>query len=291
MIYLLLSILASSVIFLVFKLFDTYKINTFQAIVFNYIIACLSGFIAHNRPLNLAEISTAPWLPGALFLGVLFIVIFNLMAITTQRNGLSVVSVATKMSVVIPILFGLIYYREASGIFKILGILLALIAVYLVSIKNEKLTPFKSKNLIFPILVFIGSGVIDTTIKFLEDKYVGEQDVSLFSAIIFAMAFLLGIFVLIYQLIFKNETIKLKNILGGIALGTPNYFSIYFLVRALRTPSLDSSTIFTLNNIGIVLLATLIGLLFFREKLSPKNWLGIGLALLSIVLIALVKTQ
>ena len=171
MIYLLLSILASSIIFLVFKLFDTFKVNTFQAIVVNYIIACISGFAAYNQPVSLDKISVASWLPGTIFLGVLFIVIFNLMAITTQRSGLSVVSVATKMSVVIPILFGLIYYRESSGLLKISGILLALVSVYLVSIKNDDLEQPKKKNLIFPILVFLGSGVIDTTIKFLEDKY------------------------------------------------------------------------------------------------------------------------
>ena len=59
------------------------------------------------------------------------------MAITTQRSGLSVVSVATKMSVVIPVLFGLIYYKESLGFFKLLGISLALIAVYLSSIKSK----------------------------------------------------------------------------------------------------------------------------------------------------------
>ena len=49
----------------------------------------------------------------------LFIIVFNLMAITTQRSGLSVVSVATKMSVVVPVLFGLIYYKESLGGIKL----------------------------------------------------------------------------------------------------------------------------------------------------------------------------
>ncbi|MAW94629.1 MULTISPECIES: EamA family transporter [unclassified Leeuwenhoekiella] len=291
MTYLFLSILASSVIFLVFKLFDTFKINTFQAIVVNYLIAAASGFIAYDNPIDFSQISNASWLPGTLFLGVLFIVIFNLMAITTQRSGLSVVSVATKMSVVIPILFGLIYYKEASGFLKITGIILALVAVYLVSVKEENKTQKIPRNLLFPILVFLGSGIIDTSIKFLEDTYVPESDIPVFSAVIFLTAFILGILALIYQIISHKSSIEFKNILGGIALGIPNYFSIYFLVRALRAPGLDSSTVFTLNNIGIVMLATLIGLLFFKEKLSKKNWLGIGLALFSIVLIALIKSN
>ena len=289
MIYLLLSILASSIIFLVFKLFDTFKIDRFQAIVINYLIAAASGVIAYRGAIEPVVIIKEAWFPGTQFLGVLFIVIFNLMAITTQRSGLSVVSVATKMSVVIPILFGLIYYKEASGFVKITGILLALSSVYLVSVKkNDPLKP-KKTNLLYPILVFTGSGIIDTSIKFLEDTYVGESDVPLFSAMIFVTAFCLGLSILIYQLFFKQKRLEFKNILGGIALGIPNYFSIYFLVRALRAPAIDSSTVFTLNNMGIVMLATVLGLVFFKEKLSRKNWLGIGLAILSILLIALVK--
>lgn len=214
------------------------------------------------------------------------------MAITTQRSGLSVVSVATKMSVVLPITFGLIYYNENSGTLKIIGILLALIAVYLVSLKKsiDKTAATKS-SLVFPILIFLGSGIIDTTIKFLEDSYVAEEDVPLFSAMIFVTAFILGISVLVFQLLKGNEKLHFKNLLGGIALGIPNYYSIYFLVQALRHPSLESSTVFTLNNVGIVMAATLIGILFFKEKLSTKNWIGIAIAVISIILIAVVKSN
>jgi len=292
LIYLLLSIVSSSIIFLVFKLFDKYQVNTFQAIVVNYLIASVSGILSYDQPINFTAIPSYSWLPGTLFLGVLFIVIFNLMAITTQRSGLSVVSVATKMSVVLPITFGLIYYNESSGTHKIIGILLALIAVYLVSLKKsiDKTAATKS-SLVFPILVFLGSGIIDTTIKFLEDSYVAEKDVPLFSAMIFVTAFILGISVLGYQLLKGKEKLHFKNLLGGIALGVPNYYSIYFLVQALRHPSLESSTVFTLNNVGIVMAATLIGILFFKEKLSTKNWIGIAIAVISIILIAVVKSN
>ena len=291
MIYLFLSISASSIIFLVFKLFDKYAVNTFQAIVINYSIACVSGFAAYSEPVNWSELHTYAWLPGTVFLGILFIVIFNLMAITTQRSGLSVVSVATKMSVVIPITFGLVYYNENAAALKIAGIFLALVAVYLVSVKeHDPAKPIK-RNLLLPILVFLGSGIIDTSIKFLEDSFVAEQDVPLFSAMIFATAFILGISVLVFQFIKGSQKLELKNIIGGIALGIPNYFSIYFLVRALRHPTLESSTVFTLNNVGIVMVATLIGILFFKEKLSAKNWIGIGFAILGIILIAIVKTE
>ena len=112
MIALVLSIVASTLIFVVFKLFDRFKVNIFQAIVFNYVVACCCGLFFYSDNISFVEITSSSWFLYAMGLGCLFITVFNLMAITTQRSGLSVVSVATKMSLVIPILFGLLYYKE-----------------------------------------------------------------------------------------------------------------------------------------------------------------------------------
>ncbi len=287
MIYLLLSILASSLIFIVFKLFERFNINILQAIVVNYIIAFTTGIIAYNGTVTISQLPKIDWFYYTLGLGALFIIVFNLMAITTQRSGLSVVSVATKMSVVIPVLFGLFYYNESLGALKLIGIGLALIAVYLSSIKTNKGINIDRKLIILPILVFLGSGVIDTSIKFLEDTYVAQNDVPLFSAIIFLAAAIVGVFSLIFQAVKGKFKFEFKNIIAGFCLGIPNYFSIYFLVKTLRSDILDSSGIFTINNVAIVTLSTLAGIVLFREKLLPKNWLGILLAIISIILIAL----
>jgi hypothetical protein len=60
---------------------------------------------------------------------------------------------------------------KAQGLIKLTGILLALAAVYLTSIKTTEGIRIKKKNLIFPLLVFLGSGIIDTLIKYLEANF------------------------------------------------------------------------------------------------------------------------
>lgn len=284
MIYLIFSVIASTLIFVIFKLFARFEVNTLQAIVVNYITACICGLIGFKSSLVLSEIPQFEWFYYTLALGSLFIIVFNLMAITTQRSGLSVVSVATKMSVVIPVVFGLLYYKDSLNFLKGLGIVLALAAVYLASVKSKQGIVIKRSNLIFPVLVFLGSGIIDTSIKFLEEAFVAEDDIPLFSATVFAAAGTLGMVYLVFK---GGQKVKLKNLIGGIALGIPNYFSIYFLVKALRSGVFDSSGIFTVNNVAIVMLSTLVGIVVFKEKLLPKNWIGILLAVLSIILVAL----
>lgn len=284
MLYLVLSVLFSSSLFIVFKLFDIYKIDTLQAIIVNYVIAFLLGYFTSNTTINLIEIPIQPWFYGSLFLGFLFISIFFVMALTAQKNGLSVASIAGKMSVVIPVIFGIVVYKESVGFVKITGILLALVAVYLASAKSDK-TPVKFKNLFYPLLLFLGSGMIDTSLKFVEKNYVPKSQIPIFLATVFGTSFILGILFLLSKIKQKEIIFQLKNLIGGFFLGMINYYSMVFLLKALQTKGMESSTLFTINNVAIVIFTTLFALLFFKEKLIKKNWIGIFLSVISILLV------
>jgi drug/metabolite transporter (DMT)-like permease len=286
LIYLILSILASTAIFVVFKLFERFKINTLQAIVINYITACCCGLLSYEGTINISEISNSKWFLGAILLGFLFISVFNLMALTAQRHGLSVASVAGKMSVIIPVVFGIYVYAESISVQKIFGIVLALIAVYLTAIKAKSSINIR-QSLWLPFLLFLGSGVIDTSIKYLETTYVPENGIPIFSATIFGCAAIIGILILIIMKLKNTFVFNVKNIFGGIILGIINYYSIFFLLRALQFEGLESSTLFTVNNVAIVMVSTLVGLFLFKESISKKNWFGVSLAIISILLVTL----
>ncbi|MEO0570871.1 MAG: EamA family transporter [Bacteroidota bacterium] len=285
MLDLTLSVLCSSFIFVVFKLFSVYKINTVLAIVTNYVMACTCGLLFYPHTISLSELSTQPWFSATVLLGTFFIVIFTVMAKSSQINGVGVTSVATKMSLVIPVLFAVLYYQDVLSFFQILGILLALAAVYLAS--SQQNIKLNKKHLWLPLMVFLGSGVIDTSIKFIQEGYLEDSEYPIFSSTVFGAAALSGFTFLGLTRLRQPIPFNLKSILGGIGLGVPNYFSIFFLLRALDSDSLNSSSIFTINNVAIVLFSTLLGIVLFKEHLGPKNWLGVALAIISIVLVAL----
>lgn len=286
MIYLILSILISSGLFVIFKYFGIYKVDVLKAIFINYIIAFIMGFTFAERSFSVVEVPNQPWFFGAVCLGALFVSIFFVMALTAQKNGVSVASVAGKMSVVIPVLFGVFLYNESVTFLKVIGIIIALIAVYLSSVK-EKSTAKKNAGLLLPILLFLGSGAIDTTLKFVEVTYVPKNDVSIFSGSLFGIAAIFALIILIGKAIKKREPFGIRNIIAGIVLGVPNYFSIIFLIKALQTEGFESSTLFTINNVGIVIVSTIIGILLFKEQFSTKNKIGVTLAILGIVIVAL----
>ena len=284
MIYIILSVLFNAVLFVILKLFSRYNINTLQALVVNYFTAFVMGLVLSNQSFNLSEIVHKPWYPGSFMLGFLFISVFYVTAVTSQRNGLSVASVSSKMSVIIPISFGVWLFGEELGIAKILGIILALIAVYFTA-KKEEGAVADSKNLIFPLLVFFGAGAIDTSLKVLQNDYLPAEEISLFSSHTFLMAFTIGVFLIGIAIIKNKMKITGKSILGGIVLGIPSYFSLYYLIKMLDSEVFESSTIFTIHNVAIVMVSTLVGIVFFKEKISFRNGIGIALALTAIFLV------
>ena len=286
MIYLLLSISISTGLFVIFKYFGIYKIDVLKAIVVNYIIAFSFGFLSYENAISITEILHQPWIYGAFFLGALFVAIFFVMAMTAQKNGVSVASIAGKMSVVIPVFFGVFLYGESVTFLKIIGIAIALLAVYLASLKEGKSNAQKA-GLLFPVLLFFGSGAIDTTLKYVEVNYVPENEVALFSGSVFAIAAVFGLIILGVKSIKKTTSFGAKNIVAGVVLGIPNYYSIVFLIKALQNNNFESSVLFTVNNVGIVILSTLVGLFLFKEQFSLKNKIGVFLAIIGIVLVTI----
>ncbi len=284
MIYLLLSILFNAVLFVIIKLFAKYNIDALQALVVNYFVAFLVGLFFLENNLAPNEIISYDWFKGSIFLGFIFISTFYVTTITSQINGLSVASVASKMSVIIPITLGVVLYNESLNFIKSIGILLALIAVYFTS-KKETGDIQKASNLLFPILVFIGAGTIDSSLKYLQTYHVPVNQIGLFSTITFFCAFCVGVLILLYQIFSRKLKFSGRNILGGIALGLPNFFSLYFLVKMLEAKAFESATLFTIHNISIVIVSTFVGILFFKEKISIRNAFGIGLALFALYLV------
>lgn len=290
MIWLLLSISCSVLIFVVFRLFKRYHVDNLQAIVVNYLVAYSLGNSLSGWPMLPWELAQQSWWPNVLLMGLLFITLFRLMAYVSQRFGVAAVSVAVKMSVVLPIVFGLWYYGESIGPLKIGGIVLALLAVFL-STYREPHGAQSEKNWqswLWPLLLFIGSGFIDLFLKYNEAEVLRAAEQSIFASSIFGVAAVLGIVMVALRRKIARAPFQWKALWGGLALGIPNYGSIYFLLRALSLPQFESSTLFALNNLGIVALSTLVGAIAFREKLNRYNLLGIALALVSIALISLV---
>jgi drug/metabolite transporter (DMT)-like permease len=282
------SIILTSYLTLSFTITGRLRINTFQAIVFNYVSCVITGSLFNGHfPVNSVNIR-APWFPWALLMGGMFIVIFNIIGFTTQQLGVAVASVANKLSLVIPFVFSIYLYNEPVTFLKILGIVMALLAVYLTVKPGEKIKRRHSNTwvLVLPILLFAGSGLLDTLIKYTEQRFLNEHNSNDFLITAFTSAGVIGITILVTGIITRRQRFEPRAVLAGMAIGFPNYFSIWCLVMALKKYAGNSSALIPINNMGIVLFSAVAAWVLFREKLSAYNWSGILLSIAAIALIA-----
>jgi drug/metabolite transporter (DMT)-like permease len=283
MIYLLLSILFSTFTVIFFKVFELKKVDTFQAIVFNYLSCTIAGNIFANHTIFSPAFWLTPWFPFALILGFLFITIFFAIGKTAQEVSASASMVAAKLSVVIPVLFAVIFYNESLKGLQILGIVLSLVSVYLMSASKENTG--KKMLWLLPLIVFAGSGAIDTLLNYVEQQFIPAFESAQIITSVFFVAFVFGTLFFVFQLLNQKTKFDPTSAFWGMALGIPNYFSMYFLLKTLSV--FDGSFIFPINNIGIVAATAVAARLLFAEHLNKRMLLGLGLALLAIVLISL----
>jgi len=212
-----------------------------------------------------------------------------LVAITTQKNGITVATVANKLSMIIPVTTAFyLYPNESVNAVKVVGIVLALIAVVFTSVKNNnEKSAANYKYLLLPFGLWFLGGCVDTVIGYVETTKLQPETFPIFLIVVFGVACIIGTTWLGIKMLRGNEKISFKNILGGIALGVPNFFSLFFFLKALNGSGLDKSVIFPVSSVGVVVLSTLGAYFIFSEQLSKRNVLGIALALMAIVLINL----
>ncbi|MGB0914874.1 MAG: EamA/RhaT family transporter [Crocinitomicaceae bacterium] len=281
MIPLILSIFSSTIIFVIFKYFDKFKIDTFQAIVFNYFTAAGIGFILYGNEWNDSSLTNTTWLPFVFISAFMFIGLFFIMGKSSQVNGVASTSIAVKMSMAISLILMMIGYSENLSILKITGITLAFIGVYLVSSPDKK-TSAKANAAWMLILLFIGSGGLDFMLNYVQKSVLGEMTPSIFTALGLGSAGIIGSIILIVLIIQKKTKLAFKNILAGIILGIPNYFSIYLLLLSYRTTGWNDSTVLAITNVSVVLCSAVIGFIIFKENKTSKKIIGLIAAILAI---------
>ncbi len=289
MVYLVLSIIANVLIFLAFRSFPMFKIDNIQAIVFNYIVCVLTGILFNGNPSILVSIDlSADWSWFALIIGSLLIIGFYAASLTAQMLGVTITAVASKMSMVFPILFSLFFMKINSKDFTFLnysGMVLALISIYLGSIRKSTKPKVQIPNKLLwllPFAVFVAGGFIDISINYSNYTFINPENEEIFPILLFACAALIGIIILAL----KKKKIILKNVLGGIYLGIPNYFALYFVFKALTVFQNNGAVFYPIYNLGIILLSSVSAMILYKEKLSKINFVGLGFSILALFLLS-----
>ena len=298
MLFLALSIVLSVLLLLNFRVFPRYDVNTFQAIVFNYLVCFLTGWLLLPAGQSFTIDFSQTWTWLALGLGVGFILTFLLSGASTQRMGITATSLANNLSLVIPVCFSLFIFRTGGKVFdalNYLGLALAVLAVGLSTYRNPSETSATADattrrigaDVLLPVGVFLFYGATNTMINYMNIHYIPSADKTIQVTLTMVLgAVVAGLVMLVVRLIQGNEAIQGRNLVAAITLGVPNFLSFYTLLLALSAFGSNGAFVYPLYNIGVILLAALLAALFFREPLSTANKIGLALAVVAIGLIS-----
>ncbi len=285
---LILCIVINSLIGIIFKLFGKYEVEVLPAIVVNYFTCVICGCIYAGEWMWGTGTYAEPWFPYAAFLGIVFVSIFTVVAKTVQVYGIMVATIFQKMSLLAPSIIGILYYSESSSIGRIAGIILALVSIVLISFPKDRKS-FSWAFFYLPMLTWIGSCVIEAVLYYVNVEGIsGDQNVD-FVTTIFFMAGIFGSLYLAANALFSTTktTIRKKEIGAGILLGIPNFFSIY-LILLLLEKGWEGSLVFPVNNVGVLTLSSLVGIIVFSEEISKLKISGFIAAIVSILLISFI---
>ena len=273
MLYLVLAIVFSTGVFVAMRLFERFKLDNHQALMWNYVFAAGTGFLMCKQFDTPTQLVNEPWFGLSILTGFWFIFTYLLMTASTQRSGVTVTSLSSKLSVVLPTLAGVVLFSEKLNFVATMGIVLAL-----ATNKDIKI------NWLLPVLIFFGTGTGDILMKLTEQQN-SSDDMGFMIAFIYFIAMLFGFLVVAFDLIRSKSKWQWKNAIGGITLGVINFFSTFCVYNAMRC--FDNVVLFPVYNIGVVCLTALTGWLLFKEKLTWKNYMGLAIAILAVILITL----
>jgi EamA domain-containing membrane protein RarD len=284
MINLIFAILSSAGIFVTFKYLEKFKVDILHAIIINYIVAAICGFLLTDSDFVLTDLIHQSWFSLSIVIGVAFIVVFFIIGKSTQKAGISITTLASKMSFILPMIFSVVFYNETVSASKILGFILAVCAIIL-SIYTDRKDTVQRKFWWLPVLLFLGAGTVDSLVKFAQEEYLSKGGKEIFSTLLFGIAAISGLLVMLLKKEKITSLAKANVLIGGSILGLVNFGSLYFLIESLNQSGFDSSIVFSIINIGIVLISVLIGIGIFNEKLNKINLIGVVLAFIAIFIL------
>lgn len=280
--YILISIICSVSVGILLKIAKRFQVNIFQIITWNYATAFGLTYIFFKPQVKVSIVKIPIEL--LLSLAVLLPIVFLFQNASIKNSGIVKTDIAQRLSLFIPILASYFIFAETFNNYKIIGLVFGFSAIFFTLFKKSDNKTSKA-NWIYPILVLLGFGIIDTLFK--RVAILNAVPFTTFLFFIFCGALLLSIVIVLYKVIIQKETIKLENCYWGIGVGILNFSNILFYLKAHKALQNNPSTVFAGMNMGVIILGSIVGILFFKETLSKLNYIGIFLAILSIICITL----
>lgn len=287
MIHIALSVVCSVAVSVLLKLASRFDVDVRQAIAGNYLVATLLTIaLLHPHPeLLMLPVAHPAW-RVLLALGILLPAMFWVLARSVRRVGVVLTDAAQRLSLLLPLIAAFTLFGEVFTWHKGIGMAIGLAAIACIVVRKSPGDHARpgSGGWWWPLTVFAGMGVIDILFKRVA-QLTGMPfgDVLLAT---FVLAFVPAMLAVAWLYASGRAHWRWRNVGGAVLLGTFNFGDILFYVQAHRHLAHDPALVFSAMNIGVIVLAALVGVWVFRERLGWLNRAGLALAVVAVLVLA-----
>lgn len=281
MIYLTIAVLCSVAVSVLLKVLRQKDIDIRQTIVAGYPVAfLLTWFLLKPDVGTIHELDNA-W-AIIIALGILLPAVFIILGRAIESVGMVATDAAQRLSLIIPIIAAFLLFGEVLTGTRIFGLALGFLALGALVYRPQHAEIGKqaTHTPLWLFGVWAGYGLIDILFK-----QVAKQGTA-FPLTLFVSFGLAGLLLFIYLLITRVRW-QGNALIAGLLLGALNMGNIYAYVRAHQVLSESPSIVFTGMNVGVIAVATLIGVGVFKESLNRINVLGLLLAICCVAVLFL----
>ena len=279
MIYLVLAVLSSTMVSVVMRLSTGKVKNNMSMLAANYVVCtALSAVNAGGHILTPAEALPATLGMGVIN-GILYLLAFLLLHYNMKRNGVVLASTFMKLGLLVSMAVSVIFFREMPGVIQWIGFAIAIGAIILINYEKGGDTGAAGGQM-WLIVLLVVAGLGDAMAKVFESF--GD---TAYSGQFFVYTFFTDLVACIILLLKNGEKPSMKEIGYGLALGVPNFFSARLLLKSIE--HLPAVLVYPTVSVAIILVVTMVGLVFFKEKLKARQLAGIGAILVALVLLNL----
>lgn len=278
MTYLILAILSSALVSVNMRLATRKgEGNTFSLLAANY-TACAVAAFCYMGPSGMPAWSC---LGNTLLLSfcmtVTYVAGFVLYQWTIRKSGVVLSAVFMKLGLLVPIMFAMLVFGERPSRFQLGGFLLALLAILMMSnIGKAERGKFRWELLLMMLVCGSGDAM---------GKVFAEWGLPQFREQFLLFAFFMAALLCAAIVLIRGERPTKTDLVFGLLIGVPNYFSSRFSLLALR--ELNAVFFYPVYSVATLFVITLVGITAFRERLQKRQWAAVGTIILAIALLSM----
>ncbi|MDN3447520.1 EamA/RhaT family transporter [Psychrobacter sp. APC 3281] len=272
MMYLIIAVLCSVAVSVLLKILRQKNIDIRQTIVAGYPVAFLLTWVLLKPDIGAIHALDSAW-SIIIALGVLLPAVFIILGRAIEAVGMVATDASQRLSLIIPIVAAFLLFGEVLTGTRILGLALGFLALGALVYRPQH-NDINRQTKHTPLWLFgvwAGYGIIDILFK-----QVAKQGAA-FPLTLLVSFGVAGVLLLVYLLVTRVRWQK-QALMTGLLLGALNMGNIYAYVRAHQVLHDSPSIVFTGMNVGVIAVATLIGVGVFKEQLNRINIIGLVLA-------------